>query len=102
MVKGLITVKYICPDENKLRMFFSLSSEKYCHDKVLSMKPNCRHGMRLLRDHVEVRFCFSKLGPEPKDVEDSKMEWETRLADNLRQQEEEKTGEVILLLPAQM
>ena len=51
--------------------------------------------MRLLRDHVEVRLGLSKLGPEPEDVEDSKMDWETRLADKMRQQEEEETGEMI-------
>ena len=51
--------------------------------------------MRLLRDHVEIRLGLSKLGPEPESVEDSKMDWETKQADKMRQQQEEETGEMI-------
>ena len=35
------------------------------------------------------------LFPESEDMGDGKMEWETRLADKIRQQEEEVTGEMI-------
>ena len=51
--------------------------------------------MRLLRDHVEIRLGLSKLGPEPESVEDSKMDWETKQADKMRQQQQEETGEMI-------
>ena len=50
--------------------------------------------MRLLRDNVEIRHGLSKLRPEPEDVEDTKMEWESKLADKIKQEEEE-TSEMI-------